>query len=108
MTYIALENSNSDKVVLAEGVRIREGMTVNEDLTIAADLLKWLHDVWKEPQNLISLPDIYQSGPYAIRDKTTAKKIVDILQDHGWLEPHAACEVNGKHRREVWGVVQDE
>jgi hypothetical protein len=64
---------------LAEAVRIREGMSTNEDLVLAARLLQWLHDVWKEPERLISLPDIYQLGPYAIRDKATAQKIVAIL-----------------------------
>jgi hypothetical protein len=90
---------------LGEGVRIREGMTVNEDLTIAADLLKWLHDVWQEPQNLISLPNIYQLGPYAIRDKATAARIVAILQDHGWLKARDSSLVQNKYRREVWEVV---
>ena len=93
---------------LAEAVRIREGMTVNEDLTIATDLLKWLQEVWKEPNNLISLRDIYQLGPYAIRDKATAERIAAILVDHGWLIDHEPCEFNGKFHRVVWEVVRDE
>jgi hypothetical protein len=93
---------------LAERVRIHEGMTVNEDLTIAADLLKWLHNVWKERQNLISLRDIYQRGPYAIRDKATAEKITAILVDHGWLVARQPCEVNGNPRQVVWTIVRDE
>jgi hypothetical protein len=43
---------------------------------------------WKE--EFVSLPDIYQKGPNAIRDKRTAVKVVAILEDHGWL--------NGKSR----------
>jgi len=93
---------------LAEAVRIREGMTVNEDLTIATDLLKWLQEVWKEPNNQISLRDIYQLGPYAIRDKATAERIAAILVDHGWLIDHEPCEFNGKFHRVVWEVVRDE
>jgi hypothetical protein len=60
---------------------------------------------WKEPA--ISLPDIYQRSLNSIRDKATAARLVTILADHGWLNPiPGGAEIDGKHRREAWGIVQ--
>jgi hypothetical protein len=91
---------------LAEAVRIREGMAINEDLSMAEDLRQWLLNVWKEPNDLVSLPDIYQLGPYSIREKETAQKMVKILVDHGWLEPQESCMVNDNPRRDVWRIIR--
>jgi hypothetical protein len=94
---------------LSEALRIRAISAALPDLELAERLLRWLHEDWSEPERLVSLPDIYQAGPYSIRDKETAKKIVVILQDHGWLErvPDGAV-VNGMRRREVWLVISRE
>jgi|HubBroStandDraft_6_1064221.scaffolds.fasta_scaffold364241_2 hypothetical protein len=94
---------------LSEALRIRAISAALPDLELAERLLRWLHEDWSEPERLVSLPDIYQAGPYSIRDKETAKKIVVILQDHGWLErvPDGAV-VNGMRRREVWHVISKE
>src|SRR5262249_12872456 len=68
-----------------EGLRVFEASKANADLVLAQQLLAWLHRQWQEPA--ISLPDVYQRGPRAIRDKTTAKRLVAMLVDHGWLAP---------------------
>lgn len=63
-------------------------------------MLGWLHQTWRE------LPDIYQRGPNAIRDKGTARRIVEILEDHGWLvSVESGGEVAGLHRRDVWQIT---
>src|SRR5262249_22784393 len=92
---------------LAEQLRICEGLAIDEDLKRAKDLLAWLQNLWKEESDLISLPDIYQLGPYAIRDKEAGMSVVDILVDHGWLEPHKPCKVNNRYRRAVWQIVRN-
>ncbi len=75
------------------------------DLLLAERLLAWLHARW--PEQLVSLPDIYQLGPGAIRDKRTAERLVRILDDHGWLLPfEGGAIVAGKHRREAWRIVR--
>jgi hypothetical protein len=68
-------------------------------------LLVWLLEGWREVA--ASLPDIYQRGPNAIRDKATAKNLVAILEDHGRLVrlPGGATVV-GQHRREAWRIVR--
>jgi hypothetical protein len=60
---------------------------------------------WTEPA--ISLPDIYQRGPNAIRDKATATKLVGILVDHGWLHKiEGGAVIAGHHRRDAWKIIK--
>ena len=50
---------------------------------------------------------VYQHGPGAIRDKDTARRIVRILEQHGWLRklPDGTV-VEGAPRRDAWDVVR--
>jgi hypothetical protein len=94
---------------LREAQRIRLASAVKTDLLLAEKLNCWLLNEWKEPEDLISLPDIYRLGPSAIRDKDTARRIAFILEDHGWLEPFAGqlpVIVNDTPRREAWCIVR--
>jgi hypothetical protein len=87
----------------AEALRIFEAGRISDDLRLAQRLLDWLHRKWKE--SAVSLPDIYQRGLNAIRDQATARKLVGILVNHGWLVlvPGGAV-VAGERRREAWRV----
>ena len=68
-------------------------------------LLDWLQDDWQEEN--VSLPDIYQRGPYAIRDRNTAYALVKILEGHGWLiRVLQGAVVLGQPRREAWRIVR--
>jgi len=90
-----------------EALRVFEGSKANVDLMLAQRLLDWLHWHWQGPA--ISLPDIYQYGPGAIRDKATAKRLVAVLVDHGWLMPILeGALIAGKRRREAWQIVKAE
>jgi len=91
---------------LSEAIRIVSLTRVDPDITLARRLLSWLHDSWKEPKGLISLPDIYQRSLNAIGDKSTASRIVDILCSHGWLQRADPTEVNGVRRQQVWRIVR--
>lgn len=88
-----------------EALRLFEAGALDPDLAVAKRLLRWLQESWTE--EIVSLPDIYQRGPRAIRDQSRARKLVQILQDHGWLEtiPEGA-EVAGTKRRAVWRIVK--
>jgi hypothetical protein len=91
---------------VAEALRLFEASRVNADLLLAQRVLDWSQRQWTE--ECISLPDIYQRGPNAIRDKETAAKLVKILTDHGWLIPQVGgAEVDGRFRREAWKVVRE-
>ena len=91
---------------LSEAIRIVSLTKVDPDLVLAKRLVAWLRDSWKEPNGLISLPDIYQRSLNAIGDKATASRIVDILAGHGWLHPLGPDEVNGIRRQQVWRIVR--
>jgi len=88
----------------AEALRLFGASRVKADLHRAQQLLVWLQSRNK-PE--ISLPDIYQAGPNAIRDKATAAKLVAILEDHGHLIrlPNGA-EIEGRRRRDAWRLYQ--
>ena len=89
----------------AEAMRLFSAGRVSADLREAEQLRVWLLTAWSERH--ISLPDIYQRGPSAIRDKARAHRAVTILADHGWLAHAAPCEVDGTFRREVWRIVKE-
>ena len=88
-----------------EALRLFQAGSLDADLVLAENLLQWLKTSW--PEELVSLPDIYQRGPNRIRDKSTARKLVRLIEDHGWLEPlPEGAEVAGTKRREVWRIVK--
>jgi hypothetical protein len=100
----------ADGIVLAqhyaaEALRLFGASQIGEDLRLAEKTRQWLLHQWSEPA--ISLPDLYQRGPNAIREARMAKKIVGTLEEHGWLVklPEGA-EINGVRRREAWLIVR--
>jgi hypothetical protein len=89
----------------AEAMRLFSASQIDGDVLLAKRLLDWLHSKWGEP--FISLPDIYQRGLNQIADQKTARKIVSILEDHGWLIKEMGSQiVKGEKRREVWRIVK--
>lgn len=91
---------------LKEALRLFQSSQDNPDLLLAEKLIHWLHS---ERFEYVSLPDIYQLGPNAIRDSKTAKHIVSILVDHGWLVALDGGKIiEGKRRKDVWKVVNTE
>jgi hypothetical protein len=87
----------------AEALRLFDAGRTDPDLLLAERLLGWLQDGWIEPA--VSLPDVYQLGPNAIRDAKTARRIVGILESHGWLAPLPdGAKIRGTRRREAWRV----
>ena len=88
----------------SEALRLFEVSRIDRDLELAQRLLAWL-GTWGE--SLISLPDIYQRGPNAIPDARTARKLVGILEDHGWLFRVAGGGVvKGQRREELWQIMR--
>ena len=88
---------------VAEALRLFEASRVSDDLRLAQKLLTWLLGSWNE--SFVSLPNIYQEGPNSIRDKTTAARLVAILEDHGWLNrENSGAEIAGQHRRDAWRI----
>jgi hypothetical protein len=96
-----------------ERLRIHATSTIDPDLRLAKQLLKWLHTEWQEPNRMVSLPDIYQRGPWAVRTKDKAATIVKILIEHGWLEECIDASdvglvlVNGTPRKLAFKIIDE-
>jgi hypothetical protein len=91
----------------SEALRLFQGAKVNRDLQLAAQLLDWLRSRWDDQH--VSLPDIYQCGPNAIRDRRTALHLRGILETHGYLvKLQGATLVKGERRREAWLIVRED
>jgi hypothetical protein len=89
---------------LNEAIRISSAGQINRDLKDAELLLKWLQE---KNLTLIYPVLIYQEAPSRkLRSKQHALKIIRILEEHGWLSPVDAIEVDGKMRREVWRLTR--
>jgi hypothetical protein len=87
----------------SEALRLFQGAKIDRDLRRAAQLLDWLVS-WGDPS--VSLPDIYQSGPNAIRDRKTALRLVGILETHRYLVKLSGNTiVKGERRRDAWLIV---
>lgn len=87
----------------AELLRLQETAGVSLDLEVAARLLEW----WQaRPDPRCHLAMIYQRSLNAISDAETARRVVGILEDHGWVDRlPAGTELDGKPRHEAWELV---
>ena len=89
----------------AEALRLFGASQIGADLHLAKKALDWLLHQWSEPA--ISLPDLYQRGPNAIREASTARKIVTKLEEHGWLiKIPQGAEIASVRRRDAWLIVR--
>jgi hypothetical protein len=90
---------------LNEALRIYATIQDSADLKLAELTLEWLTKQWKEPA--FSLRDIYQFGPYAIRDAEPAKRVVAILVEHGHIAPiEGIVVIKDIKRRQAYELVQ--
>lgn len=86
---------------LGEALRLFDAAADNPDLVLAERCLAWA----RNRGCLLTLPDLYQFGPNPVRDKETAKRVIGILEGHGWLlQIPGGAEVAGKRRRLAWEV----
>jgi hypothetical protein len=93
---------------LTEALRLFHAANTNPDLINAEKVLSWLRSRECPDKHLVSLPDVYQFGPNAVRDKGTAGKILEILSDHRWVRPvEGGAVIDGKKRRQAWEVRLD-
>ncbi len=89
----------------SEALRVFAAGALDPNISRAQQLLEWLQSRWKE--SAISLVEIYQRGPNAIREKKTAKLLVAILEEHGWLARiEDGATVSGVKRREAWQIAR--
>ncbi len=88
-----------------EALRLFQAGRNDPDLLLAQRTLDWLLEKWGE--DYVGLSDLYRLGPPSIREAKKARKMADILVDHGWfVRMEGGAEVGGQHRREAWRVVR--
>ncbi len=87
----------------AELLRLQGAMAVNPDLDLASRLLTW----WQaRPDRRLYLASAYQRGLNAVRDAQTARRLVGILEDHGWVvRLPVGTKMDGVARQEVWELI---
>ena len=87
----------------AEMLRLQGASTVSPDLRLAARLLAW----WQaRPDPRCHAAAIYQRGPSAVRDNSTARRIVGILEEHGFVRRlPAGTELDDGPRRDAWELL---
>lgn len=99
---------------LSEAKRIAEAAVVSEEIEKAERLRKWLLDSWPtlasnmgRTLDCIVPSDVCQYGPGAMRETKTAKKLMAILDEHGWLVAlEEGAVVDGVSRQLVYRIVR--
>lgn len=84
----------------SEMLRLGDASRVNPDLRLAARLLDWWQ---RRPDPRAHLAEVYQRGLNALGAADDARRIIAILEDHGWLRrlPERVV-LDGRARREAW------
>lgn len=87
---------------LNEALRLFEAGALDPDLSLAEKLLQWLKE---RNEAAITLIEIYQFGPNAIRNADKGRALMNILTTHGWTTPlPGGATFKGAHRSEAWQV----
>jgi hypothetical protein len=86
-----------------EALRLFDAGAARPHITTAEKLLSW----WQaQPETAIHLTQIYQRGPNGLRDAESARRAVQILEEHGLVQRLApGAEVEGRSRRDAWTLV---
>ena len=91
-----------------EALRLFDSGVSDPQLVNAEKLLTWLRrrtDASGKSDRYVSLVEIYQEGPKAVRSAKAARDLMGILGEHGYVTPHPdGIEYAGTLRRDAWKV----
>lgn len=88
------------KYYIGEAKRLFYSASDDQELILAQKVFEW---GMQQKGQIIALAELYRCGPNAVRDKKTATRMIDILeQHHRALKIEGGAQVNGKPRRDVW------
>jgi hypothetical protein len=91
------------KYYLDEAARVSGMAVASEGSRRAQETLDFLRGL---DHDVVHLAEIYQRGPSSVRNAATARAVMQMLTDHGYVEPIPdGAEVDGGHRREAWRVL---
>ena len=87
---------------LNEALRLFNSSIADSALQEANKLLKWLQ---LKKKTKVTLRELYQYGPNSIRDSKKARKLIEVLVEHGYALPLTdGVEFEGKMRKEAYEV----
>lgn len=98
---------------LLEAKRLAEAATVSEDIDKAEMLRRWIFDSWpgiaagqnRDPQTIVPR-DVVRSGPNSLRETRTVRKLMQLLENHGWLfQLDAGVVIDGQSRQIAYRIV---
>ena len=90
---------------LSEASRLASAALVSTEIDQADALRKWLLEGWTEAE--VTVRDVVQFGPNALRETPKAKTALGILEKHGWLVLlDAGTLVRGSVRKVAWKIVR--
>lgn len=85
---------------IGEALRLFHSASDDQELITAQKVFDW---GMQQAGQIIALAELYRCGPNAVRDKKTATRMMDILEQHNRAERiEGGAEVNGKPRRDAW------
>jgi hypothetical protein len=95
---------------IEESLRLLGASSIDPELEQAQQLLDWiqkLKDTAGAPASEVYLSQVYQYGPGSIRDAKTAKRLIAIVESHGWImRIKGGKEIEGVHRKDVWAICR--
>ena len=90
---------------LSEASRLASAALVSAEIDQAEALRKWLLEGWAEAE--VTVREVVQFGPNALRETPKAKAALGILEKHGWLVLlDAGTVVRGSARKVAWKIVR--
>lgn len=90
---------------LTEALRILGRTTGDPNISLATVTLEWIKRNRRD--QIFPLADIYQRGPPQIRNGSKAKKIMQILEEHGHVISIRDVVIDGRNVRSAWRLVVD-
>lgn len=99
---------------LSEAKRLAEAATVSEEVSRAEILRRWILESWpklaadqRRDPNTIVPRDVVQFGPGAFRETGKVKKLLGILEQHGWLALlEKGVVIDGQARQLAYQIVR--
>ena len=88
---------------IGEALRLFHSASDDKDLVLAQKVFDW---GMQQCGGIIALAELYRCGPNAVRDKKTAARMIEILEQHHRASRiTGGADVNGKPRRDVWRLL---
>lgn len=100
---------------LFEAKRLAEAATVSEEVDRAERLRRWILESWpaaasaqnRDPLTIVPR-DVVRSGPNSLRETATVRKLMGVLENHGWLARlDAGTVIDGQARQIAYRIVRE-